>query len=139
MNKNLLIGILFIIIALGFAIPATQYPIGGFGNPGPGLFPLMISVLLFINGVIALVDSKLQPSETVEIKFKNIAIITVALVCFALATDYINMSVGIVILVAISSFSADTYSIPRVIKISLGLIALAFAFKYLLGLNLPLI
>lgn len=138
MKKNVLISILFIVIALGFGIPAMQYNVGTIGNPGPGLFPLGVSALLFIIGVISYIDSKLEDSDYVNFNLKNISIITVALVLFALATDYINMSVGIVTLVAVASLSATTYSYSRVIKISIGLIAIATAFKYLLGLNLPL-
>lgn len=138
MNKNLSIGILFIVIAVLFGVPAIQYNVGTFDNPGPGLFPIVTAILLGIIGIIAIIDSKLEGSELVHIEFKNIAIITIALIAFALTTQYINMSVGIVFLVTISSLSAATYSLIRVTKISVGLIIVASAFKYLLGLNIPL-
>ena len=48
------------------------------------------------------------------------------------------MILGIVFLVFCSTFAGTSYSVVRNIKISIGLIAVAFAFKNLLGLQLPL-
>jgi hypothetical protein len=48
------------------------------------------------------------------------------------------MILGIVFLVFCSSFAGTSYSITRNLKISAGLIAVAFAFRHLLGLQLPL-
>jgi hypothetical protein len=52
---------------------------------------------------------------------------------------YVNMLVGIVALVFCASYAGKTYSVSRNIKITLGLIAVAFIFRNLLGLNLPLL
>ncbi len=48
------------------------------------------------------------------------------------------MLLAIVFLVFCSTLAGTSYSVARNIKISLGLIAVAFAFKNLLGLELPL-
>jgi hypothetical protein len=138
MNKKLLTGILFIAIGLLFNFISMTYTIGTFSDPGPGLFPFYVSVALMAIGAITVFNSWFTERETIEIKFKNIAIITSSLVCFALVTSHINMIAGIIVLVTIPSL-ATTSSLSRIIKINIGLIAVAFAFKYLLGLNLPLL
>ena len=69
---------------------------------------------------------------------KNIAVVLLSLVGFAVISQYINMILAIVFLVFCSTFAGTSYSVVRNIKISLGLIAVAFAFKTLLGLSLPL-
>lgn len=138
MNKNLLIGLMFTAISILFGSIALTYNVGTLSEPGPGLFPFIVSALLAVVGVASIIDSRLEAHESADFKLKNISVITLSLVAFAVVSDYINMSVGIVVLVAIASIGATTYSITRVIKISIGLIAVAFAFKYLLGLNLPL-
>jgi hypothetical protein len=48
------------------------------------------------------------------------------------------MIVGIVFLVFCVSFAGTSYSVARNLKICAGLIAIAFVFRYLLGLQLPL-
>jgi hypothetical protein len=69
---------------------------------------------------------------------KNIAIILASLCGFALISAYLDMIAGIVFMVFFSAFAGSSYSVVRNLKVSAGLIAMAFAFQKLLGLNLPL-
>lgn len=137
-NKHVLTGVLFVAISLLFGLNALRYSFGSWDQPGPGLFPMVLSVVLFALGIVNILTGLASVSEYIDFKVKNILIITVSLLGFSVATQYINMIAGIVVLVTISSFAARTYSIPRVIKIIVGLILVALTFKYLLGLNLPL-
>lgn len=138
MNKNLLTGILFIVFSIVFGINGFRYNVGNFADPGAGLFPITVSVFLFVLGSVIVIKSRLLDEVSVDFKFRNIIIISMALLGFAVATQYLGMIVGIAVLVSIASISASTYSIMRVIKIIAGLVLVAVAFKYLLGLNLPL-
>ena len=56
---------------------------------------------------------------------------------FAVVSEYVNMLVAIVVLVMLSALSTE-FSWLRVAKLVAGLIAVAYVFKYLLGVNLPL-
>jgi hypothetical protein len=73
---------------------------------------------------------------------KNIAIVLASLCGFAVVSAHINMIAGIVFMVFCAAFAgtspAKPYSVVRNIKVSAGLIAVAFAFVRLLGLQLPL-
>lgn len=131
-------GIAFIVIAVLFGLNSLRYTLGTVDQPGPGFFPLVVSIFLLLLGIGMGSRGLAEAPASIDCRLKNIAIISVALLGFAAATDYINMIVGIVVLVVISSFSATSYSVVRVVKIVTGLVAIAFAFKYLLGLNLPL-
>ena len=57
---------------------------------------------------------------------------------FALLSQFLNMTLGIAFLVFCSAFAGTSYSVVRNLKVAAGLIAIAFAFQKLLGLNLPL-
>jgi len=57
---------------------------------------------------------------------------------FALISEYVNMIAGIIFMVFFASIAASSYSITSNAKVAAGLIAVAFAFQKLLGLNLPL-
>ena len=46
---------------------------------------------------------------------------------------------AIIFLVFVSTYAGTSYSVKRNIKVSLGLIVVAYGFEHLLGLNLPLI
>ena len=139
MNKKLLTGLLFITIAMIFGIGGSvNYRIGTLDNLGPALFPILVSCLLTILGIINIVESIIFEKVAVNIRAKNIGIITLSLIAFALISQYVNMLLGIIALTVIASFCATSYSIARVVKIVVGLIIVAYAFKYLLGLNLPI-
>jgi Tripartite tricarboxylate transporter TctB family len=137
-NRNLLKGLFLVAIALVFGLGSLRYPLGRLDRAGPGMFPLLVSSLLLLLGVAAVVRALLTERVPVHFNIKNIAIILASLCGFALLSEYINMIVGIVFMVFCASFAGTTYSVVRNLKISAGLIAIAFAFQRLLGLNLPL-
>jgi Tripartite tricarboxylate transporter TctB family len=137
-NRNFVAGLFMIAFALLFGLAALKYQLGTFSRSGPGLFPLMVSSLLGVIGVISVVRSRFVPPVPLSYSIKNIAIIMLSLCGFAVVSGLINMIVGIVFLVFCSTLAGTSYSLVRNVKISLGLIAVAFAFRNLLGLNLPL-
>jgi len=138
MTKSSVTGLLFIALGLVFGIGSLQYTLGTVSEAGPGFYPLVVSTILFVLGVITLIKNRLSQDEPVEIKLKNITIIIVSLVGFAIVTQYLGMIAGTSVLIAVASFAASEYSMVRVIKIIIGLTVVMLAFKYILGMNLPL-
>jgi len=138
-DRNLVRGLVLIAVSLAFGLPALRYPIGQFSRAGPGLFPLMLSGLLLLIGVAMVVRSHFIERERLDLQWKNIAIILASLCGFALISHFVNMTVGIAFMVFCASFAGTaSYSVMRNVKITAGLIAVAFAFQKLLGFNLPL-
>ena len=137
-NRNFVRGLFLMAIALLFGLVSRNYTIGQLSRSGPGLFPLMVSSLLFVVGLLSVVRSYFVEPVPLDYNVKNIALILLSLVGFVVASEYLNMIVGIIFLVFCSTFAGTSYSVVRNIKISAGLIAIAFAFQKLLGLNLPL-
>ena len=137
-DRNLLRGLFLIAIALAFGLPATQYPFGQLGRAGPGLFPVTVSCMLGIVGIALVIRSRFIERVPMDFSIRNISFILGSLIGFALIAQFVNMLLGIVFLVFFSSLAASSYSISRNIKVSLGLIAIAFGFVKLLGLQLPL-
>ena len=137
-NRNFVRGLCLIAIALLFGGVSLNYPVGQLSRSGPGMFPLIVSCLLLLIGVLTVARSHFYDPVPLDYSVKNIAIILASLVGFAVISQFINMILGIVFLTFCSTLAGTSYSVVRNIKISLGLIAVAFAFKHLLGLNLPL-
>ena len=125
-------------ISLMFGLGALKYNVGEFSRAGPGLFPLLVSSMLFLIGMVTVVRSRFVPPVPLDYRMKNIALVLLGLIGFGVLSEHLNMIVGIVFLVFCSAFAGTTYSVVRNVKISAGLIAIAFVFKNLLGLQLPL-
>ena len=137
-DRNLVRGLFLIAISLAFGLGSLRYPIGQFSHAGPGLFPLLVSCLLFLVGLITAVRSRFVERVHLSFNMKNIAIILSSLCGFVVISEHLNMILGIVFMVFCASFAGTSYSVVRNLKISAGLVVVAFAFQKLLGLNLPL-
>ena len=126
-------------IAAVFGVASTQYQVGQFSRSGPGMFPLLVSVMLFLIGLVTVVRTRFVAAEPVNYNVKNIVVIILSLCGFALISEHINMVLGIIFMVFFSAIGGKGYSVTRNLNIGAGLVAVAFIFRNLLGLNLPLI
>jgi len=139
-DQNLARGVFLAAIALAFGISALHYDIGTMNRAGPGMFPLMVSGLLLFIAIVTIVRSRFVERIPLAINAKNIALLLGSLCAFALVSKFVNMTLGIVVMVFLSAFAGSaSYSVMRNVKIAAGLVAVAFAFQKLLGLNLPLL
>lgn len=137
-NRVVIRGLVLMAIALLFGLNSLRYQLGSLGRAGPGLFPLMVAGILFLIGLITVAYSRFSPFEKLDYSVKNISIILLSFVGFALISQFINMLVAIVFLAFFSTLAGTSYSLMRNLKIAIGLVIVAFAFRDLLGLNLPL-
>jgi uncharacterized protein YacL len=107
--KDRFIGLLFILIGTVFGIGAQNYNLGTWDSPGPGLFPTLCSVVVFVIGIISIIKSFTQPSSSVDFKIKYIGLITSSLILFAVVTEYLGIICGIVVLVLGTSLRSINY------------------------------
>ncbi len=139
LNRSLARGLFLAAVALFFGLGALRYPIGRMDHAGPGLFPLMISVLLGLVALATIVRGVVSGGPGLDFQVKNIGLILGALCAFSLVSRFLNMSAGIVVMVFIATAAGSNYSWKRNIVISIGLLTIAFVFQKFLGLNLPLL
>ena len=67
-DRNLVRGLFLLAISLAFGLGSLRYHVGEFSRAGPGLFPLMVSCLLFLIGLITVVRSRFdKPSMRMKI------------------------------------------------------------------------
>jgi hypothetical protein len=85
------------------------------------------------------VRSRFVEPVPLDARLRNIGLVLLSLCAFALVSTFLDMTAGIVALVFIAAAAGGSYSVARNMKIAIGLIAIAFAFQALLGLNLPLL
>lgn len=140
MNHQTLVRGLFLgAIALAFGLGALRYHVGDFAHAGPGLFPLMVSALLGVIALATVVRSRFETPVPLQFNPRNIALLLASLAAFALVSLFLKMIAGIVVMVLIASRAAANPSFKRSLAVAAGLVAVAFAFQLLLGLNLPLV
>jgi hypothetical protein len=137
-DRNLARGLFLMALSLAFGLTALKYPLGDFGRAGPGLFPVVVSSMLFLIGLATVVRSRFVEKSKLALNPKNIAIILGSLCAFAVVTLLVNMIAAIVCMVFIATLAGSNYSWKRNVKIALGLVAMAFVFARFLGMNLPL-
>jgi hypothetical protein len=137
-DRNLIRGIFLVVIAAIFGFTAATYPFGTSSRPGPGFFPILVAGALALIGISTIIRSRFIEKVPFEFNPKNISLILGSLCALALVSEFVNMTAGIAVMVFIAGFAASSYSVVRNIQIAAGLIAVAFAFQKLLGLNLPL-
>ena len=137
-NRNLLRGFALMALALGFGLPSLGYSLGSLGRAGPGMFPFIVSCMLFVIGAITVVRARLVAPVPMDFQYRNIAIILGSLCGFAALSHFVNMIAGIVFLVFFSGLAGTSYSLVRNLKIAAVLVGIAFMFQKLLGVNLPL-
>lgn len=138
-DRHLARGLFLAVISLIFGLGALRYDIGSLSRAGPGLFPLMVSSLLMLIALATIVRSRFVERQALNLNVRNIALLLGALCVFSVVSKLVNMTAGIVTMVFVASLAASgRYSVVRNVKIAAALVAIAFAFQKLLGLNLPL-
>ena len=106
-DRNLVRGLFLIAISLIFGLASLRYPMGHFSRAGPGLFPLLVSSLLFLIGLITVVRSRFVERVHMDFNIRNIALILASLCGFALISEHVNMIAGIVVMVFCVSFAGS--------------------------------
>jgi tripartite tricarboxylate transporter TctB family protein len=137
-DRNVLKGLFLAVIAVVFGLGALRYNTGTMQRPGPGFFPFMVSMVLFVLGVAMAVRAHFSKDVPMHFTFKNIAIVLGSLAGFAVLSEYVNMILGIAFLVFASTFAGTNYSVRRNLAVTAVLVGIAFVFQKGLGLQLPL-
>src|SRR5258708_40076270 len=106
-DRNLVRGLFVIAISLAFGLGSLRYPIGQFSHAGPGLFPLLVSCLLFLVGLITAVRSRFVERVHLSFNMKNIAIILSSLCGFVVISEHLNMILGILFMVFCASSRSE--------------------------------
>jgi hypothetical protein len=138
-NQHLARGILLGVIALAFGLGALRYNMGSLVHAGPGLFPLLLSALLFVLALITVVQPRFLEPVPLDFNLKNIALIMLALGGFVVISKFVAMIFGIAFLVFVASLAGSSHSWKRSLQVTVALIVVAFIFQKFLGLHLRLI
>ena len=134
-------GLMFLVVGVVFAIGAGNYSLGSSARPGPGYFPLMLSVIMAILGAIVLFKSLTIESPGGDpvggIAWKPLLIIVVAIAVFGILLERLGLFITVPILIIISSLAGDEFRWRGVIASAIILTLGSWA-VFILGLKLTI-
>ncbi|HEX2256300.1 MAG TPA: tripartite tricarboxylate transporter TctB family protein [Afifellaceae bacterium] len=129
------------VLAVGlFAIwEAASYPFGALRQPGPGLFPLMLGILMTALGLAIALEGLLTRRAAAgweRPNFRSILAIPAALGAFAVLVERAGLVPAIFAAVLICSLAEPRLRIPSTALLATGL-AIVCVLIFVQGLNLP--
>jgi hypothetical protein len=134
-------GLMFTAVGIGFAVGATNYSMGSSARPGPGYFPLLLSVILAILGAIVLFKSLTIETEGGDpigaIAWRPLLVIVFGIVVFGIALPRLGMIVTIPILIIISSLAGTEFKWKGVLIAAVVLTAFSWLI-FVAGLKLTI-
>ena len=141
-NKDLLAGIMFMVIGIVFAVGAYNYQMGTAARMGPGFFPRILGFLMAGLGVvIAGIGLKNQAafaaSEGIGWTWKPVIIVTAAVILFGFTLPTLGMIVAITILTILSGIAAHDKNYRELVFITV-IMCIFCAGVFIWGLKLQM-
>ncbi len=142
-EKDFWSGIMFLVVGIGFAVGATNYSMGTGARPGPGYFPLILSVILAILGAIVLFKSLTIETEggdpIGDIAWRPLLVIVGAIAIFGAMLPRLGLFITVPVLIVIVSLAGDEFKWRGVIITAVSLTAFSWLiFVAGLSLTIPL-
>ena len=142
-QRDFVAGCMFVVIGLAFALGALYYPMGTAARPGPGYFPLILSVLMALLGVVVLWRSLRVPMEggnpIGRIAWRPLVVVVASIAVFAWALPTLGLLVSSPLLVVMVSLAGNQFSWKLALLSGLVLTLGSWVvFIWGLGLTLPL-
>ena len=139
--KDVLAGLMFVVIGLGFTVGAMTYGIGSANQMGPGSFPLVLGLSLTGLGAFiaarGLADGEEGPIGTVP--WRAVALVVGAVIVFGLTVRSLGLAPATFLAAFMSALASRRTTLPIAVLIAVGLTALSvLVFVFALSLRLPL-
>lgn len=142
-QRDFFSGLMFLVVGVVFAVGATNYNMGSSARPGPGYFPLILSMILALLGAVVLFKSLTIETDGGDpigaIAWRPLLVIVFAIAVFGAALPRLGLVVTVPLLIIIVSFAGNEFRWPGVIANSIVLTVFAWlVFVYGLKLTIPM-
>jgi putative tricarboxylic transport membrane protein len=137
-NKDVLAGLLFLLIAAIFGEGAIRLPMGTTIRMGPGYFPVLLSGGLALLGLLALVGGLRGASEqtaVLPLAWGRMLVISAAALAFVFGLERLGFPLSVFLTVFIASAASRSFHLLPCLALAAGVAAAAWViFALLLGL-----
>jgi hypothetical protein len=137
-QRDFYTGLLFTAVGLFFVIFGQGLERGTVDSMGPGYLPLAVSFMLIAIGLVQLVRGFVSVGESVSFKFKEPAVMVVALVAFGYFLPKVGTLVSVLGLMLASAALHKKFTWKMFAVSYTVIVALVLIFKYGLGSSIPL-
>ncbi len=136
-NRDLIAGLLFIVLGGLAVVLARDYPFGTTMRMGPGYFPTVLGVILFLFGLYVLARG-LRTGEKLkgEWGWKPLVLITLSIVLFGVLLDRAGMIPASVATLFVAAAAGREFRFKEVLILAVVMTAFSVA-VFLWGLKLP--
>lgn len=143
LNRDIATGMLVLILGAGTALYASsQYAMGSFRSPGPGLFPTLVAAVLALVGVGLLIQALFQRKAEALTRFelRPFVVILLAIAAFAVVFSQSGYGPAVFVLAFVCSYSDDALNWRQKLGLAAVITVMAVVlFRFALGLRLPVI
>ncbi len=106
-TRDILGGVLLMLIGVFAALHARDYSFGEAARMGPGYFPTVLGWLLAVLGLAIALPALRRPGEPLGVRWKSLGLVTAAVVFFAFALPRFGLVPATAGAVFISSLADD--------------------------------
>lgn len=139
--KDIASGAFFLFVGLTYgAITVSSLPIGETFKMGPGYFPLILSGLLALLGLVLAVRGIARNAPTMvlgPISWRAVALISASIALFAGSLRLLGLFPTVFLAVLLSTRAAPETGLMRGVAIALGVAVMTSAI-FVLGIRLPI-
>lgn len=137
-DKDIASGMIFILVGLVCLFLMAGFDFGSTAHPGPGFFPIVLSVLLMIIGAAVSLGGFLRHSDPIDtIALRPLLLITCAVIVFALSIERFGMIPAVSCAALTASFARPKFGLLHRILLALGLTAFS-VILFVVALKLPI-
>jgi len=140
-EKDFWSGVMFLVVGLTFAWGATEYSLGTSARPGPGYFPLGLSLIMAALGAVVLFKSLTVETEGGDrfgaIAWRPLSVIVGSVALFGALLPWLGMFIALPILVISSAFASAEFRWVGAIVTAAVLTAFCWVI-FIWGLNLTI-
>jgi len=130
-------GLLVALGAFGAIYTYSYYQLGTPSRMGPGMVPMLLSILLVGLGSAISIKAMLTHEEPLHVDFKAAGIISLSVGLFAILVDRVGAVPAIFVLVLVS-FMAGNQGTFRGIIVTASILCMIVAIVFVYGLRMPI-
>ena len=138
-DKNMLAGLIFLLVAGVYGYAAYRLPLGSTLRMGPGYFPLMLTGMLGLLGLLSVLNGFRTASPDTGVSgfaWSRVVLICGSALFFALCLDGLGLPLTVFGTVLIAAFASQRFRMLEGVLLALAVAVLSWVlFRVLLGLS----
>lgn len=138
-QKDFYAGLLFIVFGVAFMWIAQDYTFGTARRMGPAFFPIILSAILIVIGIVIGVRGVTVDEEPMRgFTLKGLVLVIVSTVLFGALVRTAGVPIATAALVAVSAYASQRFNWKPTLVLAVGLaVFCVVVFIYALGLPMP--